>query len=141
MPVTTILNPNEHPTPGLAHAVGQLLAAGNANLESTPVQRAGYRQQAALTVIRQQVTQLLGGPQGHQKGPVDSAKNELNSYLDRAIDRGYRMDVPAVQKKFADFLLSVVTDGFLGLDTTGTTVGNYTHGGAHSWGGYSGDGR
>lgn len=129
-----IAAPKQIPTAGLKYAAVHLLEVA---------QGAGWATQDDLHLcIDPKVTQTLqikadihtaialqiNKVQGGLKGPSQNARNEINTWAPRAIQLNYRLNDATVQQAFASFLLAVVTDGFMGENTTGTQIGNFTHG-------------
>ena len=77
--------------------------------------------------IRSKITGLYG-----RKGPTENAFNELKDLATRAHTAGYPLKNTQLQDAFVNFLMSYVTEGFVGVDTTGTQMGNFKgkwHGG------------
>lgn len=63
---------------------------------------------------------------GHRGTDVNrTAKDRKTEWLKRALRERYKITDDSVVRKFAGFVLGVVTEGFVGKDTTGTTIGNF----------------
>ncbi len=60
-----------------------------------------------------------------KKGPTENAANYLNMFSLRAFSAGYPLRSSKLQSAFMNFLMAYVTEGFVGVDTTGTQMGNY----------------
>lgn len=77
----------------------------------------------------QAIAKLINGGWGQPRGTDvnRAAAVEMWAWMPRAIVEKYRLEDPVVAMAFAQFVTAVVTDGWEGLDTTGTTVGNATH--------------
>lgn len=125
----------ETPKPGLKRADDALVLAAKIAGAATQAQSHSYFTfdipgdqksdiKLAATVV-DPITNAINAVQGSLKGPAQNARAELNQYVRLAIREQYRLDVPAVQKAMADFLLAVATEGFVDGDTTGTQMGNY----------------
>lgn len=70
--------------------------------------------------IKDRITRTWG-----KKGPTENAFQELAWLAARAQKAGYPLHKPKLQKAFMYFLMSYVTVGFEGQDTTGTQIGNF----------------
>ncbi|KUZ64907.1 hypothetical protein WI36_13725 [Burkholderia ubonensis] len=105
------------PTRALAHAAKQLQqAAATAGAATAQPDR---------TTLKLEIIKLAGGVNGMLKGPVQEIPNRIDHYLDLAIREQYNFANEAVKLQFAYFMLSIVTDGFVGQETGGTTMGNF----------------
>jgi len=104
------------PKPALAHAASKLHeVALQAGASGTP----------AFGIVKAQILSLVDSVQGGTKGPAQDVRSVVDNYLKLAIDEKYNFANADVRQKFAYFLLAVVTEGFVGKDTGGTTVGNF----------------
>lgn len=143
--------PGRTPTPELAHATRQLHAAAQAAaVAAAPVvaaaaAAAGAPPGAALpaaaapgvvppAVVPPAMTDaaftaalipLINAVNGALKGPSQDAREEIATWIPHFRAAGYSMTDPNVQRSFAYFLLSVVTDGFEREDITGTQMGRF----------------
>lgn len=123
------------PTQALKYAADQLqLAARSAGAASqdelhgylAPGVAANPAAQISLNAaLKNQIETAINSVNGGLKGPAQNARNEIDTWAAVAIRAHYRLDDAQVQRKFAFFLLAVVTEGFDGLDTTGTQMGNF----------------
>lgn len=68
------------------------------------------------------------------KGPIDNARNELDYWANRACAANYPTESPTFQLAFYYFLMAVVTEGFVGKDTTGTQIGYHADEGLRGMG-------
>lgn len=62
---------------------------------------------------------------GRNLGPAQNARAELDTYYRYALDARYNFNDDEVCSRFGYFLLAVVTEGFEGLDNTGTQMGGF----------------
>lgn len=60
--------------------------------------------------------------------PTRNACKNAEPLAIRAYKAGYVLKNPQVQEAFAAMLMAYVTEGFIGKDTTGTTMGNFSGG-------------
>lgn len=82
----------------------------------------------SLELFEQKIEDYLARQYGRHKGPVQNAVREIPRFAKRASSAGYPLEDEEVQKEFADFVLSYVTNGMQGEDTTGTQMGNFRGG-------------
>lgn len=125
----------EVPTPALRHAANELQMVANSAGEATQQELHNYLAPGVAAdaaarirlhpVLKSQIEAAINNVNGSLKGPAQNARNEIDTYGALAIRAHYRLSDPEVQRKFAYFLLAVVTAGFEGLDTTGTQMGNF----------------
>lgn len=117
------------PTMGLQHAGDSLLkvAVVAGRVDDIEVAKSYFDEDGKpLATIVKSIHDYWGKTHGSLKGPVQNGKNALEPWLTGAIIERYNLSNDKVVRSLADFVLSVVTDGFVGKDTTGTQIGNFT---------------
>lgn len=107
------------PTPDVANAAETLRQAAS----TAPSMPNGVL--FRFNELKEMIKQAINGVDGPSKGPAQEARSIIDDYLPIAIKLDYNLNDYNVIKAFAYFLLAVVTRGFEGKETGGTTVGNY----------------
>ncbi|MEW6345964.1 MAG: hypothetical protein AB1704_35430 [Pseudomonadota bacterium] len=111
------LDPNSpDPKPALAHAANKLHEVA---------QQEGASETQDFDTVKAEILRLVDSVAGGIKGPAQDVRSVVNYYLNLAIGEQYDFAKDGVRQSFAYFLLAVVTEGFVGKDTGGTTVGNF----------------
>lgn len=82
-------------------------------------------QPPSLDAFKEAITSKIASTYGRNKGPSQNALAQLDGLAQRAQAAGYPLGNADVQDAFLGVLMSYVTDGFKGEDTTGTQMGNY----------------
>jgi hypothetical protein len=114
------------PKSGLAYSIARLQEIGSSVSETLGGFSASncYRRMVCYDHLYSLCVKILAN-NGPNKGPVQSALQELDAEMRRAIYLGYPLDNAIVRTDFCNYLLELVTTGYEGLDTTGTQMGNY----------------
>ena len=136
-PVNILDGSKFEPTMGLEYAAGLLQqAAGVAGKNSQDgahaLNNALEQYQSSQKIVAPWITSIRSSIQdiGYRGTDVNRAADDKWQYwAQMGINLFYKLDEPNVNRSFAQFVLSVVTHGFKGKDTTGTTMGNYQGGG------------
>ncbi|BCH27384.1 hypothetical protein MesoLjLc_72710 [Mesorhizobium sp. L-8-10] len=139
------------PTPGLKNASDNLLTAATDAVRRRNLKESGFQSRSkfitsviptmtqddvnnarerilgtiSLELFEQKIKDYLARQYGRLKGPVQNAFGEIPRFAKRASSAGYPLEDEEVQKEFAGFVMSYVTDGMQGEDTTGTQIGNF----------------
>lgn len=92
-------------------------------------------QQPSVGAFIEAITSKIVSTYRRHKGPSQNALAQLDGLAQRAQAAGYPLGKTDVQDAFLGVLMSYVTDGFKGEDTTGTQMGNYQ--GSWRGGGFS----
>lgn len=130
-----LVNSRQVPKPGLRYAADELQSVANSAGPASTDELHSYLAPGVAAdptarirlndTLKNQIEHAINSVNGGLKGPAQNARNEIDTYGALAIRAHYRLSDPEVQRKFAYFLLAVVTAGFEGLDTTGTQMGTF----------------